>query len=333
MKNTLRTFCQKHWASCVICALSATAFALVTPADRALSSLRSVRPAMTIVPSALSPQTLSLFNVLFWLSLLFLTLGIVFIRRFIVDPRRAIKRRVSSQRFPVTLDADTFIDTVAIVIAAATLLFCGRIAAVFAIPQQIVADLPALSLTATAGFQVFSIWAVFHALLGKTPLFRIKRRTLATLIPLFTMYLSIIPITLAASVIAVFASNALGVTAAPMPLVEAVLSGTLADKTLGLLAVTAVILAPLAEELIFRGLIFSFLRKHMSFAYAATTSAIIFAVLHEHSLSILPITVLGIFFAYAYEKTKDLTACVVLHAIYNSLSLATLLVFRSALAG
>lgn len=43
-----------------------------------------------------------------------------------------------------------------------------------------------------------------------------------------------------------------------------------------------VIVAPIAEELIFRGILFNFLRKRMKLPYAIIISSIAFGILHQN---------------------------------------------------
>lgn len=82
------------------------------------------------------------------------------------------------------------------------------------------------------------------------------------------------------------------------------------------LVVLAVVLAPLCEEFIFRGLLFRGLRRDLSLPWAAVASAAVFAIIHP-SLGVVPVFGLGLACAIAYERSGWLLAPVLAHATYN----------------
>ncbi len=91
-------------------------------------------------------------------------------------------------------------------------------------------------------------------------------------------------------------------------------------RILGIFA--AAVLAPLAEELYFRGLVQSVLRKWVGRPWLAILLAsVFFAVVHP--LNTIPsIFVLSLALGFLYERTGRLTPCILLHCIFNSVSLA-----------
>ncbi len=78
----------------------------------------------------------------------------------------------------------------------------------------------------------------------------------------------------------------------------------------------AVVLAPLCEEFIFRGLLFRGLRRDLPLVWAAAASAAVFAIIHP-SLGVIPVFGLGLACALAYARTGWLLAPIVAHALYN----------------
>lgn len=80
------------------------------------------------------------------------------------------------------------------------------------------------------------------------------------------------------------------------------------------------ILAPVLEELIFRGFVYGGLRRMMTVPGAALASALIFAAAHVAVpvSSLLAITLIGVVLAYLYERSGSLIAPMVTHAMYNS---------------
>lgn len=82
------------------------------------------------------------------------------------------------------------------------------------------------------------------------------------------------------------------------------------------LFLAAVILAPLLEELFFRGFLYGGLRRWMSAPAAMVISGAVFAGMHPMQ-NHLPIFVLGMFLAYIYEKTGNLGASMAVHFTHN----------------
>ncbi|WP_332851314.1 CPBP family intramembrane glutamic endopeptidase [Duganella sp. S19_KUP01_CR8] len=89
----------------------------------------------------------------------------------------------------------------------------------------------------------------------------------------------------------------------------------------GWLLALAVLAAPLFEEFIFRGLIYSGLRRSMSAMPAMVMSAAVFAVVHP-PVSMLPVFVLGLCTAWTYERSKTLLGPMLVHAVYNAVILS-----------
>ncbi|MGH7145759.1 MAG: lysostaphin resistance A-like protein [Planctomycetota bacterium] len=82
------------------------------------------------------------------------------------------------------------------------------------------------------------------------------------------------------------------------------------------LFVAAVILAPIMEELFFRGFLYGALRRWMGAPAAVVLSAAIFASLHP-TPNHLPIFFLGMYLAYNYEKSGNLGSSMAVHLMHN----------------
>jgi membrane protease YdiL (CAAX protease family) len=94
---------------------------------------------------------------------------------------------------------------------------------------------------------------------------------------------------------------------------------------IALFAVTAVIVAPLAEEIFFRGFMFRGIRKRIGFEWAAIISAALFAMAHMSAESLIPIFLLGLMLAWLYHKTKSVWPCIIVHAAYNSIGVISMI--------
>ena len=97
--------------------------------------------------------------------------------------------------------------------------------------------------------------------------------------------------------------------------------GTVAAPWQILAVVSAVILAPLAEEVFFRGLVQSMLRRYCGNAWVAIliTSAL-FALAHWQQLHAIPaLFVLAVALGYNYERTGRLHAPILIHVLFNAM--------------
>lgn len=78
------------------------------------------------------------------------------------------------------------------------------------------------------------------------------------------------------------------------------------------------ILAPVSEELVFRGLVFNRLRYFVNERGAILTSAFIFGMMHMPSvIQVGYAFVLGYILAYAYSKFENILVPILIHMIFN----------------
>jgi membrane protease YdiL (CAAX protease family) len=95
----------------------------------------------------------------------------------------------------------------------------------------------------------------------------------------------------------------------------------------GVLVFAAVIIAPFAEEIFFRGFIFGGLRKKYGWKKAAIFSASLFAIIHLQLVMLIPAFLLGFLFAYLYDRSKSIWPGVILHFAVNSFTFAMIYLF------
>lgn len=81
------------------------------------------------------------------------------------------------------------------------------------------------------------------------------------------------------------------------------------------------VVAPLVEELFFRGFLFAGLRERYGFRWATVASASFFALAHFMPGVLIPIFALGVFFCLLYSETGSLWPGVIMHGIMNTLAL------------
>lgn len=87
---------------------------------------------------------------------------------------------------------------------------------------------------------------------------------------------------------------------------------------------TAVAVAPLFEELLFRGLVFSYLVKHTGLAGATVLVSLLFALMHFHLPSLVPLFLLSAALCLAYWRTGSLWVCIGMHGIFNAVNIFAL---------
>ena len=80
------------------------------------------------------------------------------------------------------------------------------------------------------------------------------------------------------------------------------------------------ILIPIAEELVFRGLIFRRIRTATNFMQACLLSAVVFGAFHGNMIQMMYGVLMGLLFAYVYEKYGSLKAPIFAHMTVNILS-------------
>lgn len=81
------------------------------------------------------------------------------------------------------------------------------------------------------------------------------------------------------------------------------------------------VIAPVVEELFFRGFIFAGLRGRYSWQWAAVISAALFALLHFTPTALPPIFLLGLVFAWLYQHSGSIWPAILMHMLTNSLAL------------
>ena len=108
------------------------------------------------------------------------------------------------------------------------------------------------------------------------------------------------------------------------PLLELVLESR-DPLALFLLAMTAVVLAPLFEEVIFRGTLLPVLARRTGSLTGVMLSGLLFGMAHISIGELAPLTVLGIGLALLRLSSGRLFPCVLMHALWNAVTFVNLL--------
>jgi len=145
----------------------------------------------------------------------------------------------------------------------------------------------------------------------------------------FTVLLLALPLILAASYLSgiIFGSRQ-----GANPLISEMMT-TPNHLLLAILILTAVVVAPLTEETMFRGILFRAANARLPFWAAAFGSGFVFAMGHYSLVALLPITLIGTLLALLTRRTDSLLASAAAHAGYNGLITAVTLLMAWALRG
>lgn len=82
-----------------------------------------------------------------------------------------------------------------------------------------------------------------------------------------------------------------------------------------------VVVAPLTEELLFRGLILRGFLKNYSKTKAVFVTAILFAIIHLNPWQFIGALLLGVIFGWWFVQTRSLIPCLFGHAVFNAFPL------------
>lgn len=87
----------------------------------------------------------------------------------------------------------------------------------------------------------------------------------------------------------------------------------------------AVVIAPVAEEFIFRGMLFPLAKQQGRPKLAWVGVSLLFAFIHFDAAIFLPLFVLALILTWLYQKTDCLLAPVLVHSLFNAANLLLLL--------
>lgn len=119
------------------------------------------------------------------------------------------------------------------------------------------------------------------------------------------------------------------------------LKSTFETPSYFLLAILSiVVLAPLIEEMLFRGFLQSYIRRHLGAKQAIFITSVCFAMFHfatgqglGNISIIIPLFVLSLFLGFLYEKQGSILAPMTLHASFNAISVINLYIFGGFTTG
>jgi uncharacterized protein len=86
----------------------------------------------------------------------------------------------------------------------------------------------------------------------------------------------------------------------------------------------AVIFAPVAEEIFFRGILYPALKQFGFPRTALWATSVVFAAIHHTAAIFFPLLLLSLVLVWLYEKTDNLLAPITAHAVFNGINVMLL---------
>jgi membrane protease YdiL (CAAX protease family) len=87
----------------------------------------------------------------------------------------------------------------------------------------------------------------------------------------------------------------------------------------------ACLVAPLVEELVFRGYFYGIMKRYTGTMFAAFVTSAIFAVAHQSLLALLPLWGFALFLTFFYETSRCLWVPIGIHALFNAINVVLIL--------
>ena len=87
-----------------------------------------------------------------------------------------------------------------------------------------------------------------------------------------------------------------------------------------ILIIGACVVAPIAEEIVFRGYLYPVVKRFTEPVVAALFTGIIFGAIHGNIWAMIPLSIFGVLLAALYEKSGSIWACILCHAMFNGIN-------------
>ncbi|MCX6904203.1 MAG: CPBP family intramembrane metalloprotease, partial [Verrucomicrobia bacterium] len=88
----------------------------------------------------------------------------------------------------------------------------------------------------------------------------------------------------------------------------------------------AMLLAPVAEEMLFRGILYPTLKQSGHRQLAMWVTSMLFASTHTNLMAFVPLTFLALVLTWLYERTGNLLAPIATHVLFNTVNFALLVI-------
>jgi len=154
------------------------------------------------------------------------------------------------------------------------------------------------------------------------------KRTGRNIAQAICFYIACLPHVVLAGLLTAVTVLALGYELEAQPIVNVFLGNDLNVWQITALCFTGIVLAPILEELFFRGVIMPAFCRKLGFAQGLIIVSILFSAMHLHAQSFLPLFVLSLALGISYAATGSLVTPIVMHMLFNGISMTIMLLQR-----
>jgi len=89
-----------------------------------------------------------------------------------------------------------------------------------------------------------------------------------------------------------------------------------------MIAISVIVIAPIVEEMVFRGYLYTATKRFTDRFFAAIITSLLFGVVHFNIGALLPLIFLALLLSASYELTGSLWAPISIHALFNATTIA-----------
>jgi membrane protease YdiL (CAAX protease family) len=139
-------------------------------------------------------------------------------------------------------------------------------------------------------------------------------------------YATFVPLMMAAKLLSDWLTQLRGREPQPQDVLK-ILGVAHGTGTFALLATLSVVVIPIAEEILFRGILFATLRPRLGRVTAIVASSAAFALLHDTPV-MFPVFVVGVCLAIVFDRTKSIAASGLVHVVHNGIQVLSLALLR-----
>lgn len=95
------------------------------------------------------------------------------------------------------------------------------------------------------------------------------------------------------------------------------------------LGIATIIIAPIGEEILFRGILYPWIKQIGYPRFALWFTVLVFAAIHLNLASFVPLAFLAIVLVWLYERSGNLLSCIMTHSIFNAANFIMLYTYMS----
>ncbi|NKB23448.1 MAG: CPBP family intramembrane metalloprotease [Kiritimatiellae bacterium] len=117
----------------------------------------------------------------------------------------------------------------------------------------------------------------------------------------------------------------IGISPVPQEITELIPQLQSSPLLFGYIVCVAVFIAPIAEEIVFRGIVLPLMIKKWGAIPGMIIVSLCFAAIHHNLGTLVPLFILAVAFSLAYLYTQSIVTPIIMHMIFNAMSLLIIL--------